>query len=307
MRRGILSNTSTPVKVVTLLGALLTGVFVAIITTSLLLSLLAGVNPEADLTRSPTVLRIIQTISALLLFILPSGLTAWLISPRPLELLSLDRSPSPRAFLYIAGCAICLLPFISWIEELNRAIVFPPSLQGVESWFLAKESDAQRAIELITKGSSLNDIVSSFFVVALLAGVSEELLFRGFIQNMMERSSINRHLAVWITAFIFSAIHIQFYGFIPRLLLGGYLGYLLVWSRSLWIPMAAHTLNNGIYLFFQFANRKEWIEFDPETFSFTDQPLLLGLSIPAALLMLWLTSRALQKQNLAAGNSSPDS
>ena len=85
-----------------------------------------------------------------------------------------------------------------------------------------------------------------------MAGLSEEMLFRGAMLPTMQDSRLGTHAVVWLVAIIFSAIHLQFYGFIPRMLLGVWLGYLLVWTRSLWVPIIAHTLNNSTVVLFSY-------------------------------------------------------
>ncbi len=92
-------------------------------------------------------------------------------------------------------------------------------------------------------------------VIAVVAGLAEELIFRGCLQQIMQQIVKNKHIAVWVTAFIFSAIHFQFYGFLPRMLLGALLGYLFLWSGNIWVPIIVHTANNVIgvitaYLYF---------------------------------------------------------
>ena len=62
----------------------------------------------------------------------------------------------------------------------------------------------------------------------------------------MGRLFKDEHVQVWISAAIFSAIHMQFQGFLASMILGALLGYLLVWTRSFWIPMIVHFLNNGL-------------------------------------------------------------
>ena len=78
-----------------------------------------------------------------------------------------------------------------------------------------------------------------------MAGLSEEIFFRGFIQRLFIENKLNHHLAIWFTAILFSAIHLQFFGFVPRVLLGAVLGYLYFYSGNLWLSIIAHTVNNG--------------------------------------------------------------
>jgi len=100
-------------------------------------------------------------------------------------------------------------------------------------------------------------LIYNLLLMALLPALSEETLFRGTLQQMMYKgtSSIStsnnspntkQHVAVWVSAILFSAIHFQFYGFVPRMLLGVLFGYLLLWSGSLWLPILAHFTNNAM-------------------------------------------------------------
>jgi len=94
------------------------------------------------------------------------------------------------------------------------------------------------------------------FVIALLAALSEELFFRGILQKVLIECIHNKHIGVWLAAIIFSAFHMQFFGFLPRMLMGVYLGYLFLWSGSLWPGIFAHFLNNGMAVFIVWlANR----------------------------------------------------
>jgi membrane protease YdiL (CAAX protease family) len=104
---------------------------------------------------------------------------------------------------------------------------------------------------LVMKGPE--ELLFNLLVVAALPAVGEELLFRGLVQRSVERWSGRSHLAVWITAVVFSAVHMQFEGFLPRLLLGAALGYLFLWTRNLWAPIVAHFVFNGAQVVAQYA------------------------------------------------------
>ena len=93
--------------------------------------------------------------------------------------------------------------------------------------------------------NTIPQLLFCLLVVGLMAGLSEEMLFRGAMQRTMQDSRLGAHTAIWVTAIVFSAFHMQFFGFLPRMLLGAWLGYLFVWTRSLWVPIIAHTLNNS--------------------------------------------------------------
>ena len=101
---------------------------------------------------------------------------------------------------------------------------------------------------------TIGSIIMSILIIGLLAGFSENF-FRGALQRLLSTAGRNIHVAVWLTAFIFSAVHMQFYGFVPRMLLGAMFGYMAVWSGSLWIAVIAHATNNSLVVIAQSVAR----------------------------------------------------
>jgi hypothetical protein len=99
---------------------------------------------------------------------------------------------------------------------------------------------------MMTADPHISTLLLNLLVCALLPAVCEEFFFRGTLQQVLQRWCKNSHVAIWLTGFIFSAIHLQIDGFLARWLLGAYLGYLLVWSGSLWLPILAHFLHNAL-------------------------------------------------------------
>jgi membrane protease YdiL (CAAX protease family) len=87
-----------------------------------------------------------------------------------------------------------------------------------------------------------------FLVISLIAGLSEEFFFRKMLQPRIISLTGNHHAGIWITAFIFSAIHLQFFGLIPRMALGALFGYYFCWTGNIWLPVLAHALNNALTL-----------------------------------------------------------
>ncbi len=134
--------------------------------------------------------------------------------------------------------------FIEW----NANLSFPEFMKGFESWALDKEEELKRITEFLTTFDSFGQFLWGFLVIAILPAIGEELIFRGIIQNKLHVYLKNIHAAIWISAILFSGFHIQFYGFVPRLLLGGLFGYMYAWSRNLWYPIIGHFINNGFTL-----------------------------------------------------------
>lgn len=158
------------------------------------------------------------------------------------------------AMILVMGIGITFIISISPLTEWNMNLTFPEFLKGFETWARQTEDLAAKLTETMTRFESVADLVLGLIVIAALPAIGEELVFRGLFQNELVRATKNIHVAIWFSALIFSTIHFQFYGFLPRLLLGALFGYLYFWSGNLLIPMVAHFFNNAfgvimIYLY----------------------------------------------------------
>lgn len=204
------------------------------------------ISNTPDSLQNPGTLRLIQSISAICTFLLPAMLLAWLCSQSPLNYLSLNKSASPKVFLLALAGLLLFGPTINLTALLNKQMILPPFLESVEVWMKAKETEMESLINLLVHEQGIVALLSNLFVIAFLAALTEEFLFRGAVQRIIEKWTNNHHVVIWLAAIVFSAIHMQFYGFIPRMLLGAYLGYLLYWSKSMWLPVFAHFVNNAI-------------------------------------------------------------
>jgi len=131
--------------------------------------------------------------------------------------------------------------FIAWNANLH----FPDFMRGFEEWARTKEQLAEETTRMLTQFDSVGELMLAILVIALLPAIGEELVFRGMIQTEFYRGTKNIHISIWISAILFSAIHMQFFGFIPRMLLGALFGYLYHWSGQLSIAIVAHFINNA--------------------------------------------------------------
>jgi hypothetical protein len=153
--------------------------------------------------------------------------------------------------------------FIEW----NEAIKFPEWLEGFEQWASSMEEGTQKMLTYLISFDSFFEFFIGLIVIAMIPAIGEELVFRGILQHQIIRHFHLPHLAIWSSAIIFSAIHLQFYGFVPRMLLGAVFGYLFYWSGSLWVPFWAHFLHNGFTLSMTYLYRQGMITYnieDPE-------------------------------------------
>ncbi len=136
-------------------------------------------------------------------------------------------------------------PLMSLISEWNMQMKLPDSLRDVEKWMRAQEDNMAQITQQAVMVDDVGKLLLNLLAIAVLPAIGEEFFFRGALQDILKRIFKNEFVAVWIGAIIFSAIHVQFYGFFPRFLLGLFFGYLLVWTRNIWIPVLAHFVNNA--------------------------------------------------------------
>ncbi|MDD4635993.1 MAG: CPBP family intramembrane metalloprotease [Bacteroidales bacterium] len=226
------------------------GVLILSVLSIFLYASITGSGPisYSDFMNQADILLAINSASSVLTFLLPSLITAYLISPTPSGYLS-SNSFSPSFILPLTMLsAIIVMPFTSLVATWNDAIHFPEWMSFIETAL----RDQQKMLADMTAKLTVMDNISRLFIVlfciAVVPAICEEFFFRGFLQRFIQEITNKKHLAVWITAAIFSAIHFEFFAFIPRLLLGAWLGYLLLFTRSIWISVAAHFTNNATFV-----------------------------------------------------------
>lgn len=197
----------------------------------------------------------------------------------------------PRFFLVAFVMAILAVNFmvaISPIAEWNATFDFPDFMNGFEEWARSSEDRNQRITKTLTGFTEVGDLLLVLLVVAVIPAIGEEVVFRGFMQNELFRATKNPHVAIWIAAFIFSAIHFQFFGFVPRMLLGALFGYLYYWSGNLWIPMLAHFFNNGIQIVAMYYVNNKILDIDPEVETAAPWPTVAAGVIISGVLLYFL-------------------
>lgn len=189
-------------------------------------------------------LKIAQLLTTVFTFIAPPLLLS-ATEKRSVTSLYQFKRPRPALLLLVLLLMAGSLPLVEWLALTNQKMALPELLRPVEQWMKEKEEEAMKMTLLLLRINSIWDFLLDLFIIALLPGIAEELLFRGAVQRAFYRMYSNPHTAIWLSAFIFSAIHLQFYGFVPRLFLGAMFGYIYLWTGSLWYAMFAHFLNNG--------------------------------------------------------------
>jgi uncharacterized protein len=226
-------------------------------------------NPEAI-----TTFKLLQAFSELIVFIIPALLFVLFTSEKKIIYLKLT-SFNPQFAFIVLLLVFSAMPLINWLGEINSHMTLPAFLSNIENWMKVSEEKAKVLTKAFMIMDSPLDLLINITVIALLAAVGEEFLFRGALQNVLVEWTGKIHLSVWISAIIFSALHAQFYGFLPRMLLGVVLGYLYIWSGSLWLSILFHFLNNGFAVLFSYLIGKDIITDKAETIGAGDTPILI--------------------------------
>ena len=170
-------------------------------------------------------------------------------------------------------------PIVGMLMEFNESMRLPQAFQPVENWMRDSEDKATELVNWMLSFTDAKSLVINLFMIVLLPAIGEELLFRSALIRIFKGIFRNIHIAVWVAAILFSAFHLQFYGFLPRMFLGLAFGYLFIWTGSIWIPIMAHFINNGTVVVVTLLNSKNIITQTPEDFGQVNSPLLLFASL----------------------------
>ncbi len=239
-------------------------------------------------------LMILQTFSTPIPFVASSLFYWYVIEKQDISTLSFQ-STNLSVLFTVAILVIGFMPFDAVFIELNQKMVLPESLKSIEEWMKSSEKATGELTKFLTSFQNPSQFVMAMIVVAVFAGISEEFLFRGILQNLALKAFKNPHIAIWFAAFWFSFIHLQFYGFIPRMLLGAMFGYLYFWTQNLWISMFAHFVNNGFTLLMAYLYQMRVTKTDIEKTDSVPVAMALGSALLTIFLLRWFWMYGLQK------------
>ncbi len=195
-------------------------------------------------------LKLLQLVQSISLFIIPAFLWSFYYTKSFTKGLFMNNMPKLKDVCLVVVLMLTAEPAINFLGWLNQQISLPPFMADVEIWMQQLETEAEQMTLKLLQGNSIGDLLVNLFVIAFVPALGEEMTFRGVlmqiftIRNSQKQTKFN-HSAIWMCAIIFSFIHFQFYGFIPRMLIGALFGYLLFYSGSLWLPIIAHFTNNA--------------------------------------------------------------
>jgi membrane protease YdiL (CAAX protease family) len=229
-------------------------------------------------------LKFVQASQHVAFFIFPGGMLLYIMGIKGKSGIE-RRLPDLNSIFMVVLLALFVIPVISYTGVLNSEMHLPEWLSWVEEWMKQQEENASQVTGLLVEADSFTMMIINLFVLAVLPAVGEEMIFRGVIQTILCRYFRNGNVAVWLTAFLFSAVHFQFYGFIPRFILGLIFGYLFYWSRTLWLPVIAHFVNNTVSVVGAWS--EGWEKLNEQSRLLADNPLFVPL-VPAIITLLLL-------------------
>lgn len=219
-----------------------------------------------------------SVLQNILAFMLPAYLVARFCSKDAWEWLKLTPRLNLKPFLGVLIVYVITLPAMEFLIGWNESIHFPESLSGLEKSLRELEDASQAMVHTLLDTSGFLPVMAGVLVIGVLTGLAEEMFFRGGMQGILTRSKISPAMAIWLTAILFSTMHFQFYGFFPRLLMGVFFGYLLIWTGDLKVAAFAHILNNSVVVVISSITGCELITAEGEGL-FSSQLPLSGISL----------------------------
>jgi len=269
--------------------------FIILFLGSLLCYLFFGINIITDTNAldiysdNPNIaaLKFYQAIYSTGMFIIPPFFIAYLLSSNVSEYLNINKRVEFSSFIKAFLLILVSLPLINMMGDLNSQIHFPDFLKNIEQWMRESEEQAALVTQKFLSMNNLSDLLVNLILIAVIPALGEELLFRGVLQKQLAKWTGSIHWGIFISAALFSALHMQFFGFFPRLFLGMVFGYLLVWTGSLWIPILAHLVNNGLAVTASYSMSKG--QLSEKADSIGSSNMMWELSIVSLILFLILT------------------
>jgi membrane protease YdiL (CAAX protease family) len=232
------------------------------------------------------------------LMLIPALIFACFYDKKPFKILKINNiKPYWRIGVAIA-LPFTLLPLTGMLAEWNDVMKFPDFLASLEQYLRNMENAAAEMTKVFLHAETGWGLLLNILIIAVIPAISEEFLFRGVVQNILKQWFRNVHWAVIVTALVFSAVHGQFFGFLPRFVLGLMLGYLFVTMRSIWAPVIAHFVNNGTAAVVAFLESKNIVETSAEEFGAMKNAEIWGLiSAAATALIFYLLWKRNLKEN----------
>ena len=236
-------------------------------------------------------LLISQAIMASAIFIVAPLLYWFSIEKKSIRCFFVGEQHYSQFIMLTIGLTIAAMMVNTVFTYWNVHIKFPAYLKAFEAWAQKKEWELKKLTDLLTTFKSIYDLLIAIVIIAIIPAIGEELLFRGILQNLFFRSTRNIHIAILTSAFVFSAIHLQLYGFLPRFLLGVLFGYLYWWAKNLIFPIIAHFFNNSFALTISFLYPKSATVYELEGYQLPPTFIIILFTIIGTFLGIYIQKK----------------
>ncbi len=269
--------------------------FIGIIATSILLQPITLLYPQ----NSRDGLLISAIVQNIVMFVLPAIATSFFIYSQPINTFGFKKKVSIKIFFLIFIVMLLSVPALNFIINWNAQVHLPDYLKDIEVIMRNMEDSAFETTKVMLNTSSFFGLLSGVLVIGVLTGFGEELFFRGTMQRVIASNGMNPHVAIWLSAILFSILHFQFFGFIPRMLLGAFFGYLFFWTGSIWCSVFAHALNNSIVVVVSFLTNNGYINFEFDKIGPVDNgiPYLALVSVIFTVSTLYILKQYIKQRN----------
>lgn len=273
MAEGILKNTSHFTQLIfsalVIVGSFLLFLFLAALFAIPIFGLeveeLVSIIEDLSKSEHIGIMKYFQIWLSIGTFIFPAFLIAYFISGNSTGYLQLNRHINTISVVNVILVMLIALPIINLLAQWNAEMNLPDFLDGLEGRMKEMEERAGKFTEAFLDSDSITQFTINLIMIAIIPAIGEELLFRGVIQRIFCEWTRNKHIGIIIAAIIFSAFHLQFYGFLPRLAMGIFFGYLFLWSKTIWLPILAHFVNNGIAVTIYYIFGEEFVAKDVDS------------------------------------------
>ncbi len=245
------------------IGGLICGVIIVIIygTSGFSAMMEMSNNMPASTLNS---LKFMQMGSSVFGFLIPAIFFARVLVRQPKTYLKVNRHFPLILLLVVFFIMLVSSPLMEMLINLNQKMVLPQFLKGLERWMRNMEDTAGQQTEILLQMKSPLSFIVNLLMIAILPAIAEEFIFRGCFQQIFTGWTRSIHWGVWLSAALFSFIHFQFFGFLPRMLLGVFFGYFAAWSGSIWPGVLGHFLNNGTALVVSYLYQLKLIKVNPD-------------------------------------------
>jgi len=237
-------------------------------------------------------LKYVQTLSSIGMFVVSTLIIASLLSEKPFQFLRLNIAPEMLMVLLVVLLMTISIPMNNFFGYINAQLQLPDFLSGLQSYFENKEVSGTKIMNSFLGSTSFSGLLLNLFIIAIVPALGEEFFFRGILQNILIRWTNNKHWGIIITGLAFALLHFQFLSLLPRIAQGILLGYLFLWTKSLWYPIIAHFINNALAVIFYHYYFQERVNDSMETVGTPDGYAIASLiSVAGVVLILYLINR----------------